>query len=631
MVLPPRRLIVWFLLVLLLPAAVVVTLGIRLIEQDRVLEARSLREERENAGDRVVAALEQRISSTEHTLTGESRAELSGMADDAIVVAIEDGESWPKGRLLYHPTLPRCPPEESAPFAAAEEAEFRLQDYGKAASVLQGLATSPDAGVRAGALLRLARNLRKSGRIDQALTAYAALAKLQGACLSGLPADLVARRAGAALLAEQARSAELTAAARQLGNDLLAGRWRVDRGTYQNSSAQLNRWLGAEWKEPVERETLAEAVDWIWRARGLPSSGRRDLLLNGAHITVLWQTPGPMVALVAGPHFQRKEWFSALAGNRDVSIVLAGEKGEAVLGSVATSGPRLQRASAETGLPWTVSIANADGHADRAAFASRRRLLLGGLLLVALVVAGASYFILQAVSRELAVSQLQSNFVAAVSHEFRTPLTTLRQFTEILSDNEDFPQEKRRSFYQAQARATDRLQHLVESLLDFGRMEAGKQPYRLERQPAAPIVRRVVDEFERETAPRGFTLEREVDDSSGAVDADRDALGNALWNLLDNAVKYSGYSHTIQVSVGRRDGAVAISVSDRGLGIPEEEQREIFGKFVRGAASRTRGIKGTGIGLAIVKHIVDAHGGQVRVRSAPGEGSTFTILLPGRE
>jgi signal transduction histidine kinase len=159
-------------------------------------------------------------------------------------------------------------------------------------------------------------------------------------------------------------------------------------------------------------------------------------------------------------------------------------------------------------------------------------------------------------------------------------------------------------------------------------MEAGARPYRLERLSTAPLVRDIVEDFRRDGAPDGFTIEASINDDSGAVDVDPDAFARALWNLLDNGIKYSGSSRTVSVNVEVRDGSVAIRVRDRGLGIPQHEHDEIFKKFVRGTTSRAHGIKGTGIGLAMVRHIVEAHGGTVRVESAPGEGSTFTIALP---
>jgi two-component system phosphate regulon sensor histidine kinase PhoR len=147
---------------------------------------------------------------------------------------------------------------------------------------------------------------------------------------------------------------------------------------------------------------------------------------------------------------------------------------------------------------------------------------------------------------------------------------------------------------------------------------------------AAQLVRGVVEEFQSEMASSGCRVELTVEAPAPVVEADPDALAHALWNLLDNAVKYSPACRTVWVHVGGRDGEVAIGVRDRGLGIPANEQREVFRKFVRGEAARLYGIKGAGIGLAMVAHIVEAHRGRVVLESTPGEGSTFTILLPAR-
>jgi len=246
--------------------------------------------------------------------------------------------------------------------------------------------------------------------------------------------------------------------------------------------------------------------------------------------------------------------------------------------------------------------------------------------LAVLVVAG-SYLIARGVSRELAAARLQSGFVSAVSHEFRTPLTSLHQFTEILVEDDDLPVAERRSFYEALARATRRLTRLVESLLDFGRMEAGARPYRLEPLDAAQFAAAVAAEFRQEVSAQGFLIECHTPAGAVPVRADKEALAQALWNLLDNAVKYSGDSRTVRLEVERNE-EVIIRVRDQGLGIPVSEQKQVLRKFVRGSAAKVRGIKGTGIGLTIVRHIVEAHGGRLALESQPGKGSTFTILLP---
>ncbi len=158
----------------------------------------------------------------------------------------------------------------------------------------------------------------------------------------------------------------------------------------------------------------------------------------------------------------------------------------------------MRRSSAETGLPWTIVVTDGQRAPESAGLASQRRTLAAGVALLFVVVSTGAYLMGRSISRELAVARLQSDFVAAVSHEFRTPLTTLHQFTTLLIDDDDLPATKRQGFYEALARATDRLTHLVESLLDFGRMEAGAHPYRMEPLNAGSLVADVVADFQRD-------------------------------------------------------------------------------------------------------------------------------------
>ena len=152
--------------------------------------------------------------------------------------------------------------------------------------------------------------------------------------------------------------------------------------------------------------------------------------------------------------------------------------------------------------------------------------------------------------------------------------------------------------------------------------------YRKQDLDVAALVTSVADEYRREARDRGYQVELNAASGLPSIHADPEALGRAIWNLLDNAEKYSPECTTIPVDVEREGAGIAIRVQDHGLGIPATEQREILRKFVRGTAADATGIKGTGIGLAMVKHIVDAHGGSLRLESAPGEGSTFSIVLP---
>ena len=229
-----RRLILSFVLGLLVPATAVVWLGARLVEQDRALASRQLRERRESAADRAVAALEHALSSTERRLAGVAAGPAIRPDDDAVAVTLTANgfDAVPAHRLLYVPVLPPSAAEPTGAFEAGEALEFRAKDDRGASAAFRALASSPSAPVRAGALLRLARTERKLHHVDEALAAYADLARLADVRISGLPADLVARRARCVLLEQVERTADLTREAQALRSDLQAARWAIDRGTF---------------------------------------------------------------------------------------------------------------------------------------------------------------------------------------------------------------------------------------------------------------------------------------------------------------------------------------------------------------------------------------------------------------
>jgi signal transduction histidine kinase len=525
-------------------------------------------------------------------------------------------------------------------FAGAERSEFLEHDYKRAIANLRPFSKADDPAVRAGAQFRLARNLRKAGNIESALEVYAELAKSSDREVSimEVPADLVARRARCGLLAELGRREELQQEARSLDDDLRGRRWRLDRASYFYYREQAALWHGREPEPDAERLALADAVVWLWQNRQAianverGSAGRRSFRSHGTSVTVLWRFSNDrLAAVVAGPLYQRTRWFDPLLGGadfRDVRVGILDSERTLVHGNgPAADAPVTSRLASVTGLPWDVAIVSGDLAAGLNPYAQRRRLMMMGLGMLALLVVASSYLIGRAVSRELATARLQSDFVSAVSHEFRTPLTSMRQFTEMLVEDDNLPVEKRRAFYGAQERATRRLSRLVESLLDFGRMEAGARPYRLERLDVGRLVKATAEEFKQETNSDNLSIEWEVPDEGPIVKADREALAQALWNLLDNAVKYSGDGPVVHVTV-EAGNEVAIRVRDLGIGISPSEKDRIFHKFVRGSNAQASGVKGTGIGLAVVKHIVDAHGGRVLVASTPGKGSIFSILLP---
>lgn len=602
-----------------------------------------LQERMAQAADLAVSRLQQELSAVERQLEDAAGIRSVSPADDAVAVvfSLEGVETVPENRLVFYPYTVAGSDAPAETFASGEGLEFGARDHEAAASIYRDLTHSAAPSVRAGALIRLARILRSDGEWEAARAAYARVIDLRGVAVAGVPADLLARWAICDLLAAGGRQAELRQQADALYADLSAGRWHLDRSMYTVHVRDAMRWAGGPADEAPAASDLAlsAGVAWLWRAwREMPGSGasgsdasdRVALELDGRRLTVLWRRTGEqLTALVAGPTFVERRWLQTLTPlleRQHARLVLGG-------GAAPPASPgAVRRVPAETGLPWTVAVESLDVDAELNQLAARRRVWMAGLTMLVLLVLSGSYIIARAVIRELAVARLQSDFVAAVSHEFRTPLTLLRQLTEILTDGRAASAERRQAYYQALARQTERLRQLVESLLDFGRMEAGTSPYRLEPLDGCLLVRTVVHQFEHEAATRGCHVELSSDGVATAVIAgDREALTNALWNLLDNAVKYSPDCHTVWVRVAREEGLLAISVRDQGIGIPHDEQQAIFAKFVRGATAKAQNIAGTGIGLAMVHHILKAHGGAIRLDSIPGAGSTFTMLLPLKE
>jgi signal transduction histidine kinase len=189
-------------------------------------------------------------------------------------------------------------------------------------------------------------------------------------------------------------------------------------------------------------------------------------------------------------------------------------------------------------------------------------------------------------------------------------------------------EERRHRYYGLLRRESERLQRLVEGLLDFKRMESHAAEYRFETLDPGSLVRHVAEEFTLGADARASRLSVLVAPGLPAVRCDREAFTRALWNLLDNAAKYAPEESPIAIEVANSDGQVVVQVRDEGPGIPADEQAQIFRKFVRGSAARSSGAKGTGLGLAMVSHIMKAHRGQITVASRPGAGSTFSLVLP---
>jgi signal transduction histidine kinase len=218
--------------------------------------------------------------------------------------------------------------------------------------------------------------------------------------------------------------------------------------------------------------------------------------------------------------------------------------------------------------------------------------------------------------------------VASVSHELKTPLTAIRMFAETLSLGRTRDEQARSEYLETIVSESERLARLVDNVLDFSKIEQGKKIYRMRPTALPDVVRSAARAMQYPLAQQGFSLNVSVDDELPSLPGDADALEQAILNLLSNAVKYSGEGRQIDLCCARRNGDAVIAVTDQGIGIATGDQPRVFEKFYRVRSSNTELIAGTGLGLTLVKHIAQAHGGSVDVESSPGRGSTFSIRIP---
>jgi signal transduction histidine kinase len=250
-------------------------------------------------------------------------------------------------------------------------------------------------------------------------------------------------------------------------------------------------------------------------------------------------------------------------------------------------------------------------------------------ILMTTVLIGGIVLALRTASHELKVSRMKTDFVSNVSHELRTPLSSVRVFGEFLRLGRVKEEEKIREYGEYIETESRRLTQLINNILDFSKIESGRKTYHFEKADVAEVIAETLKTLEVQLKQNGFSIIFEAPRTPLAPAViDADAIAQAFMNLLDNAVKYSGTAKEIVVRLEQEGGTIRLTVTDHGIGIPREEQEKIFDKFYRVSTGLVHDVKGSGLGLSLVKHIVEAHRGRVTVKSEPGRGSSFTIHLP---
>jgi signal transduction histidine kinase len=608
-----------FVAATLIPVGALVWLGSRVLDQDRDVERQRSRERLEVSAGRLALELERQLATVEASL---ARAEGIRFTRDGI-------QGTAELPILYQPV---SPPWSAEPDSMITAGEVESRDLSNAVAVYRKAASSTEPEQRAAALVRLARVLRKRGDRTDALDAYGQLEKLRGVALDGVPAPLVARQGRAKVFEESGDGDKLRHEATDLARSLGADEWPLDQSTFDLYSNMIRRWGATPPPAAAIARTEAAIQLWrSWREGQLTPMGRGIIPVEGGPaILALWDTlqPGkPETAFVwlAAPD-NIDAMVSRLNQELQLSVSVSDLEGRPISGKLDTAGITL--GPRDTHLPFILTVGSTESGAVTTSANMRRTVFIGGLTLMIVLMIGAAFALYRVTTRELALARQQSDFVSAVSHEFRTPLTSMRHLTALLVTGSITNEDRKTQYYGLLADETERLNRLVESLLSFGRIEAGAYAWQLEPVDVGELVCGIVDEFRRQPQAAARQILCSIVQPLRSARLDREAITRAVWNLLENAAKYSEPNAPIRVIARQEQEAVLLSVEDEGVGIPPEERLKIFQKFFRGSGAGKAGVRGVGIGLALVQRIVEAHGGSIRVESEPGRGSTFTVELP---
>ena len=605
-----KRRFALFLATVVVPAGLLAVLMFRFLRQDEELSKQRAEEARRTAAEQIGRELTARLDAIQlaeiNRRMGKTDVRPSLSGDASIIFAT----TWtPEGMTLPWEVRNKIS-YSTAQFAAlrdqGEILEFRETDAaGATAAYRQAISATTQPEEACEGRLSLARVLLKSRKQDEALQLYRDMLDMCDSTLddAGLPFSFYA--------ADRLIDAKLDIAAAEeyLMREVKSVRLRP------LAQLQMLRTLFQKTESPAASEGLVLAnahIDDV-RQAGILAAQSRELqpvagnawFGYGGEPWLLRWTPG---SSAAPPLFFAVS--SASVAPPGTKLVMQNTEKSYTLGP---GFPNLRIELTSQPSPSASPLAN---------------FFPAAIITILVLTIFTGYLLLIGISRDLRVAEMRSQFIASVSHELKTPLTAIRAFTETLVLGR-VPDERTRSEYlETVMNESERLTRLVDNVLDFSKIEQGKKIYRLSRISLPAVVMSAARAMRYPLEQQGFELQVEIDHDLPEINADADALEQAILNLLSNAMKYSGASRQIILSCGGTSGYAVIAVTDRGIGIASAEQSRVFEKFYRVASPETHLIAGTGLGLTLVKHIAGAHGGSVGLKSAPGRGSTFSIQIP---
>ena len=535
-------------------------------------------------------------------------------------------------------------------FAAARQLEFTGKQYAEAAESYGRFSADKDPRIAIAAIMGKSRCLSKIGRLDEAIeecqkaafasvdrnTDTALLVAIQNARL--LLLDLL-RQAGAKSRQELAQRTvdELIADIYSIPQ-MPSSRNLFIAGKVLQTLVDMPFLAG---KTSLKKETLVKLVvaeefsifiaENASLIRTMPDRPPDTFFRAGADYCIYHKTPSMALLIL----FSDKAIASVLAGYEDTfkgsdsTYRIIDASGDFVAGLAKPTGRPFSTASLADCFPgWKVELYFKGGDIfDKAA---DRQIAIyiwtGALVILLILVVGA--FAARAIGRQIRLNKMKNDFIATVSHELKTPLSSMRVLVDTLLEGNIKDETQTEEYLRMTAKENERLSRMIDSFLTFSRMERNKKAFEMTPANPASIANDAAEAVRTKYAVHNCQFTVDIAENLPQIHADHGAMVTVLVNLLDNACKYTGDQKQIALNVFAEKDNVCFAVSDNGIGLAHRHIRKIFDSFYQVDNSLARKVEGCGLGLSIVKFIVDAHKGKISVDSRPGKGSTFTVKIP---
>jgi signal transduction histidine kinase len=556
----------------------------------------------------------------------------------------------------------------------AEDAEYIRNDYLKAVSIYSdAFLQSSNRTIKARMLNHIARNLMKAGKFSRAADNYSKIINdyLDERTESGLPIELHAKLQKTecySMLGDKSSAAncDLT-----IFEDLLVNRWNLNESQFKTYSSIVNErltgflsdsnWESTEYKsrfELLKEQYLYKTGQWqtINNIKSFIVPELMNYLQTNSFRTSPFEyskrigNEDYLISAVTIPGQNQKENTGILAVklnklylqnsilNKAIEEIHPQQKTNLYITSLSGDSIRGNKndtpdAITTTALfddnfpPWRLEMAyiGPKGLGEKNIFAS---FYFWTIITLIIILVFGTALIARIVAREMEILRIKSDFVSSVSHEFKTPLTSIKALTERLETGKVTQPAKMKQYISIISHDIDRLIRLVGNILNFSNIEEGKKLYRKEETDIAIWLKEVINNYQKESIERGVSISADIVDDLPALNIDKDSMTQAIFNLLDNAVKFSKDVREIGVTVLKNESSIIIKIKDKGIGIENDEKDKIFEKFYRGKSAVNNFINGTGLGLALVKYTVEGHNGHIDVGSESGWSTVFSITLP---